>query len=343
MKKTLGIKVSVIMPTLNSSRTIEMSLKSIRDQEFNQREIEILVIDGGSVDNTREIAKRYNAKVIENPNVVMEWAKFEGIKSAKGKYLIFLDSDEVLGSPLSISDRIRLMEKNNLNILITGGYKRPKGTDNINDYINIFSDPFAHFFYGVVSDYRYFFISLNKKYKLINDTEEYGNFSYDGRLLPIFDVCAGITINRKYLNRIKSQLSVLDVPLIFHLVTREQKVFSVLKNDYILHYSSDSILRFLKKLKWRVVANIFYSQKTATGFSNKEGYLSKKFKNKKYFFILYNALILPVTLDSILMSLKYRNPYLLINIPFSLYTCFLIIYYYFLKFIRIKPNLPIYG
>ena len=51
--------ISVVIPTYNSEKTLEKSLKSIREQSFNQEEIEILIIDGGSTDNTLEIAKKH--------------------------------------------------------------------------------------------------------------------------------------------------------------------------------------------------------------------------------------------------------------------------------------------
>lgn len=85
---------SIIMPTLNSERTIEKVLKSIRNQDFPQEKIELLVIDGGSTDKTVDIAKRYNAKVLKNPKKVPEAAKQIGMIHARGTWIIEQDSDE---------------------------------------------------------------------------------------------------------------------------------------------------------------------------------------------------------------------------------------------------------
>ena len=78
--------VSVIMPTYNSGKTIRMSLESIKNQSLDQNLIEILVVDGGSTDNTIDIAKEFNCRIIQNPKVNPEFAKHEGIKNAYGKY-----------------------------------------------------------------------------------------------------------------------------------------------------------------------------------------------------------------------------------------------------------------
>ena len=66
--------ISVIMPAYNAERTIELALRSIRMQTIADQ-IEILVIDGGSTDATREIAQRYGATILENPHRLPEPAK----------------------------------------------------------------------------------------------------------------------------------------------------------------------------------------------------------------------------------------------------------------------------
>ncbi len=78
--------ITIIMPTYNSEKTLEYSLRSIRHQIINQDQIEILMIDGGSTDKTLEIAGKYNAKVLYNERRLPEFAKQQGMMAAKGKY-----------------------------------------------------------------------------------------------------------------------------------------------------------------------------------------------------------------------------------------------------------------
>jgi probable beta-1,3-galactosyltransferase len=54
--------VSVIIPTYKSSRTLEKCLESIKNQTY--KNIEIIVVDNNSTDNTKEIAKKFTQKVI---------------------------------------------------------------------------------------------------------------------------------------------------------------------------------------------------------------------------------------------------------------------------------------
>lgn len=148
--------VSVIMPTYNSGKTVRMSLESIKNQNFDKNLVEILVVDGGSVDNTIDIAKEFNCRIILNPKTQPEFAKYEGIKNAYGKYAVFLDSDEVLENKESFKNKIDLLTQNqNVKNVIIGGLKNPDGYPNINYYINAIGDPFSFFMYNIFSENFY--------------------------------------------------------------------------------------------------------------------------------------------------------------------------------------------
>lgn len=82
--------VSVIIPTYNSERTIENCLKSVKSQTY--KDIEIIVVDNNSKDNTKKIAKKYTNKVY-NFWPERTFQKNKGIKEASGKYVFFVDSD----------------------------------------------------------------------------------------------------------------------------------------------------------------------------------------------------------------------------------------------------------
>ena len=91
MEKTF---ISVIVPTLNEERYIESCLKSVKNQDYDGK-YEIIVVDGGSKDNTVKIAKG-----IADKNLVAERGigcqQNAGAKIAKGKILLFLQADTVL-------------------------------------------------------------------------------------------------------------------------------------------------------------------------------------------------------------------------------------------------------
>ena len=59
------MNISIIIPTYNSENYIFKCLASIKKQKYNKKK-EILIIDGGSKDNTIKIAKKFNCKIFKN-------------------------------------------------------------------------------------------------------------------------------------------------------------------------------------------------------------------------------------------------------------------------------------
>ncbi len=82
--------VSVIIPTYNSSRTLERCLQSIQDQTYSN--IELIVVDNNSTDNTKQIARKFTDKVY-NKGPERSAQRNYGAKKAKGEYLLIHDSD----------------------------------------------------------------------------------------------------------------------------------------------------------------------------------------------------------------------------------------------------------
>ena len=86
--------ISVVIPVYNAEEFVSRCLESICCQTY--KKLEILVIDGGSTDSTKEIARKYDACIIENPHKLPEPAKVIGFKRAKGRYVCIMDTDEVI-------------------------------------------------------------------------------------------------------------------------------------------------------------------------------------------------------------------------------------------------------
>ena len=98
--------------------------------------MEILVIDGGSTDQTLHIAKGWDARILVNPQKQQEYAKHIGLLAGEGEYAIFLDSDEVFEDSLAIRKRIETFkEVSQLRTVLSRGYRKPENASIVNDYI----------------------------------------------------------------------------------------------------------------------------------------------------------------------------------------------------------------
>lgn len=90
------MKISIITAVYNSAETIEDSLKSLQSQSY--KDIEHIIIDGGSTDGTLEVVKQYsgpNEKIISEPDKGIYDALNKGIGEATGSIIGILHSDDI--------------------------------------------------------------------------------------------------------------------------------------------------------------------------------------------------------------------------------------------------------
>lgn len=85
--------VSVIVPTYNSAQFLDACLKSIKEQSYSN--IELIVVDNSSTDDTKEIAKKYTDKVFDKGPERSAQVNY-GVKKAAGEYAYKVDSDFLL-------------------------------------------------------------------------------------------------------------------------------------------------------------------------------------------------------------------------------------------------------
>ena len=109
----MGDLVSIIIPVFNSEKTLTYCLESILNQTYNN--LEIILIDDGSEDRSLVICNEFKEKdkrviVIHKENEGVSIARNIGIKHSKGKYIAFVDSDDIISNDMIeilINDIIR--------------------------------------------------------------------------------------------------------------------------------------------------------------------------------------------------------------------------------------------
>ena len=90
-------KVSVLVPCYNSRKTVAVTLKSLQENDYSN--LDVMIVDDGSVDSIEDIVTEFN-----DPRFRYFWKENEGlgltrnfgINNAQGKYIFFLDSDDVI-------------------------------------------------------------------------------------------------------------------------------------------------------------------------------------------------------------------------------------------------------
>ncbi len=94
------MKLSIVIPTLNSARTLPACLASIVAQQISREDYEIVIADGGSTDDTLAVANRFGVdRIVENRLRTGEAGKAAGIEATSGELIALIDSDNVLVGP----------------------------------------------------------------------------------------------------------------------------------------------------------------------------------------------------------------------------------------------------
>lgn len=87
------MKVSVVVPTFHEEAGIEEFLRQFSGQSLPRSELEIIVVDGGSEDRTREIAARYVDRVILQRSPGIGGARNDGVAIARAEIVATTDAD----------------------------------------------------------------------------------------------------------------------------------------------------------------------------------------------------------------------------------------------------------
>ncbi len=118
-------KVSVLIPAYNSERLIAECINSAINQSYQN--IEIIIVDDGSTDNTFSICDNYaksdkRLKIIRKNNDGVVSARIEATKYADGDFVLCLDSDDFIDRTM-LEQMLELAKQNNADVVCTGYIK----------------------------------------------------------------------------------------------------------------------------------------------------------------------------------------------------------------------------
>ena len=110
-------KISIVTPSFNQGKFIEQTILSVLDQNYPN--LEYIIIDGGSTDNTIDIIKRYKDRItfwVSEPDNGQSHALNKGLKKCTGDIFNWINSDDYL-EPGALNKVAEAFEKTNANIV----------------------------------------------------------------------------------------------------------------------------------------------------------------------------------------------------------------------------------
>lgn len=253
--------ISVLMPTWNRERLIGESLRSIRNQNYPQDKIEIIVTDAGSTDRTVKIAKKYGAKVYLNPLITGEAGKAIGLRQAKGDFIAFIDSDNVLPSKEWFKQMMRPFEDKEIigSEPIAFTYRQSDGF--IDRYCALLgmNDPYC-LFQGIYDRYSCLTGKWTGRKLFQEDRGEYLKVELRKDRLPLPTIGANGTVFRKsFLKDYQIGDYFYDIDILTMSLEKKEKIyFAKVKNSIVHYYSGADIGIFIKKQERRIKDNRIY-------------------------------------------------------------------------------------
>lgn len=282
--------ISIIIPCYNAEKTIKRCLESVISQTY--KNIEIVIINDGSIDKTDSIIKKYindnRIKYYNRSNHGIGKTRNFGIKEATGEYITFLDSDDYLPND-AIDNLYKLAQKNKLDLVVSDYYVDNKNikSEKIKSFpiTNIKNNP------NLIFDIN--LAPWNKLYKkeLIENIKFEENLKYEDAPFVIESI-----IKAKRIGKLDKETYYYVVNSNSETTIRDERIFDIFKIlDIIgrLVENKKQLTEVYKTLCIRIICNYNIQQryqkklKTANRFINKGFYYMKKvdpkYKHSVYF------------------------------------------------------------
>jgi glycosyltransferase involved in cell wall biosynthesis len=256
---------SIITPVYNRAKYLENTIKSVLGQKFHN--YEYIIVDGKSNDRTSIILNKYKSKlkIISEKDEGMYDAIKKGFAMAKGKYFMWLNSDDFLINRYSLLNVYNYLKKYKKE-WITGNVSFvTESQSNIKTYFPLIYPRFiiksglAHScFWGFIQQENTIFSQklykksggINKNYKMAGDYDLWRRFAYFEKINP---VAISIAVQRKW----KGQLTT-DMDFYYSEINKKKCLFNFF---YFLRFAL-SVIFIIKFLFFKIFDR---SQKETNG------------------------------------------------------------------------------
>jgi len=249
--------IAVTMISYNDGKILEDCLSSIRSQDYDQNLIAIFLADGGSSDQTLEIAQKYGATVISRPDLKDQPNIRGGIafQTAQADLFFFSSADNRLQESDALSAMVRVFEDREVAACETLRYGYRK------------TDPILSRYFALIGGCDPIAVGLGKadrgphdknnwhSFGAVQDCGEYYKVKFEPDIAKIPTIGAnGFLIRRKLMDKMDYKENVAHTDMCASLVRKGYDTFAFVKDKHIIHYINIKPFAFLKRrLLWAQV------------------------------------------------------------------------------------------
>ncbi len=284
--------ISIIVPIYNSEKYLNKCIDSLINQ--TEKNIEIILVNDGSTDNSEEIIKEYKDKRIKyykNKNQGIGKTRNFGIEQATGSYIMFVDSDDYIEKN-ACEKMYNKAVNENLDVVLCDFYKEYDNGNIEEIHTNSFNNSSLKENPNIITDYLCPWAKIyDRKMIIDNNIKFVENLKYEDAPFVIKALCTA-----KKIGKIDECLNYYLIHDNSETTVRDKKCFDILQIiDIIRNYTSnfDYLKEKIDELTVRIITNYTIqqrqqsSQETAMDFIDKAfDYLKEEvpdYKNNKYY------------------------------------------------------------
>jgi glycosyltransferase involved in cell wall biosynthesis len=312
------LKISIIIACYKSERKILPTIASIEKQigiDFDS-ELEILMIHGDRLNEFPRYESFLKIRHIANPNQDAISAKYIGSLSAQGKYICFLDHDELLLSPYSLRQKLDIFEQNtNVKIIFTSGYQM-ESRASLNFYASVYGDPINFYLYQTPNLIGLREAAADKCYEYSKKSNLAAVYKLHDVKRPVLleALATGCVIDRAVLSIgvMEPEMVKNILPHLFYLLDPSSDEFAIMKKDPIGHNSVSTFGEVLRKNRWRISnAVLNTSNLMEAGIVGRNKLLPANVRSllklRRILLAIRILTVLPVVVDSLSIAIKHRR------------------------------------
>ena len=301
MKNTLSRfpTISVVIPIYNEEKNLIRLFNSLKKQKYGGN-IEYIVVDDGSTDNSGKLAKEFGARVIKVETHDIELNKGIGMHKANGEYVYWLDADMEVCSTDFFKKLAEPLRKDNK---IVGSFTKEFALDgckqsNYSSLLRFIS------YHPLQQDPLYAFFSAKIENQIIEKRENYTICKFNPGKIP---AVGRILYRRKKLlgTSVGKNKSFIDMEAV-EIVTRAgNDLFAYVPSAKIRHYHAETLGDLIKKRLRNLERDYLpnYENKYFTWFNTKD----PKDIVKILFWVSWANLFVPETIRGIYKMFKYKD------------------------------------
>lgn len=285
--------ITVPMISYNDESVLGDCLASIRNQDYDQNLIDILIVDGGSSDRTLEIAHKYGATIISRPEL-KDQPNIRGsiaLQATQADLILFFSADNRFQENDALSEMVKTFENQEVVACETLRYGYNKTDPILSRYFALIGggDPIAVGL-GKADRGPYDKKSGWHSFGTAQDCGEYYKVKFAADISKIPTIGAnGFLIKREMLDNMDYKENVAHIDMCVSLIRKGYNTFAFIKNKHIIHYININLFSFLKRrLLW---AKVYSADKIKREY----GVFQKKDTTRLVLIIFANlTLILPL-------------------------------------------------